>query len=78
MADVAGSVKPVLLGQLAGAKVESYIWPTSLDSSVVGFDKKSGILSLAITAHPDFDDTPVYDENQDGDPAMEVADWHSH
>ncbi len=74
----AGSVKPVPIGQLAGAKVESYVWPTSLDPSVVGFDKDSGILSLAITAHPDFDDTPLYDENQDGDPANDGADWHSH
>jgi len=78
VAGVAGSVKPVPAGQLKGAKVESYVWPTSLDPSVVGFDKESGILSLAITAHPDFDDTPLYDENQDGDPANDGADWHSH
>lgn len=74
----AGSVKPTPIGQLAGAKVESYVWPTSLDPEVVGFDKASGILSLAITAHPDFDDTPLFDENQDGDPANDGADWHSH
>ncbi len=74
----AGSVKPESIGQLAGAKVESYVWPTSLDPEVVGFDKASGILSLAITAHPDFDDTPLFDENQDGDPANDGADWHSH
>lgn len=78
VAGVAGSVKPVPIGQLKGAKVESYVWPTNLDPSVVGFDKESGILSLAITAHPDFDDTPLYDENQDGDPANDGADWHSH
>lgn len=78
VAGVAGSVKPVPIGQLTGAKVESYVWPTSLDPSVVGFDKGSGILSLAITAHPDFDDTPLYDENQDGDPANDGAGWHSH
>lgn len=78
LAGAAGSVKPVPVGQLAGAKVESYVWPTNLDPSVVGFDKDSGILSLAITAHPDFDDTPLYDEDQDGDPANDGADWHSH
>lgn len=78
VAGVAGSVKPVPIGQLTGAKVESYVWPTNLDPSVVGFDKASGILSLAITAHPDFDDTPLFDENQDGDPANDGADWHSH
>ncbi|MCG8435216.1 MAG: hypothetical protein MJA83_14415 [Gammaproteobacteria bacterium] len=78
VAGIAGSVKPVPIGQLAGAKVESYVWPTGLDPSKVGFDKGSGILALAITAHPDFDDTPLYDENQDGDPANDGADWHSH
>ncbi len=78
VAGVAGSVKPAPIGQLTGAKVESYVWPTNLDPSVVGFDKASGILSLAITAHPDFDDTPLFDENQDGDPANDGADWHSH
>ncbi len=74
----AGSVQPKPVGQLAGAKVESYVWPTSLDPAVVGFDKASGILSLVITAHPDFDDTPLFDENQDGDPANDGGDWHSH
>lgn len=78
LAGTAGSVKPKSIGQLKGAKVESYVWPTSLDPSVVGFDPKSGILALAITAHPDFDDTPLFDENGDGDPANDGADWHSH
>lgn len=78
VAGIAGSVKPVPIGQLAGSKVESYVWPTNLDPSTVGFDKDSGILALAITAHPDFDDTPLYDENHDGDPANDGADWHSH
>jgi len=78
LAGKAGSVKPTPIGQLTGAKVESYVWPTSLDPSTVGFDKESGILALAITAHPDFDDTPLFDENQDGDPANDGADWHSH
>ncbi|MEO0998444.1 MAG: hypothetical protein AAFX58_13085 [Pseudomonadota bacterium] len=78
VAGVAGSVKPTPIGQLKGAKVESYVWPTALDPSTVGFDEGSGILALAITAHPDFDDTPLYDENRDGDPANDGADWHSH
>tara|TARA_R110002096_G_scaffold104352_1_gene229962 strand:+ start:753 stop:1466 length:714 start_codon:yes stop_codon:yes gene_type:complete len=78
VAGIAGSVKPVATGQLKGAKVESYVWPTSLDPSVVDFDQGSGILSLAITAHPDFDDTPLYDEDRDGDPANDGAEWHSH
>ena len=78
LAGVAGSVKPVPIGQLKGAKVNAYVWPTNLDPSIVGFEKESGILAMAITAHPDFDDTPLYDENGDGDPANDGADWHSH
>jgi len=78
VAGVAGSVKPAATGQLAGSKVESYVWPTNLDPSTVGFEKESGILALAITAHPDFDDTPLFDENNDGDPANDGAQWHSH
>jgi hypothetical protein len=74
----AGTSKPVAIGQLKGAKVQSYVWPTNLDPARVGFDEKSGILALAVTAHPDFDDTPLYDENGDGDPANDGADWHSH
>jgi hypothetical protein len=73
-----GTVKPKETGQLLGAGVESYVWPTSLDPSVAGFDKESGILALAITAHPDFDDTPLFDENADGDLKNDGSGWHSH
>lgn len=75
---VAGSMKPVPIGQLEGAKVQAYVWPTDLDPAVVGFESGSGTLALAITAHPDFDDTPLFDEDQDGDPSNDGADWHSH
>ncbi len=78
VAGEAGSVKPKASGKLAGAKVEAYVWPTKIDPNAVGFDKGSGILALAITAHPDFDDTPLFDENNDGDPANDGAGWHSH
>ncbi|MEM7123895.1 MAG: hypothetical protein AAF563_21650 [Pseudomonadota bacterium] len=78
VAGAAGSVKPEPIGQLAGSKVGAYVWPTNLDPATVGFDPGSGILALAITAHPDFDDTPLFDENNDGDPANDGADWHSH
>ena len=74
----AGSIKPAPTGQLPGAGVAAYVWPTGLDPATVGFDAGSGILALAITAHPDFDDTPLFDENGDGDPANDGADWHSH
>ena len=52
----AGVSKPTPTGQLAGSKVFSYVWPTTIDSYEVGFEKKTGILALAVTAHPDFDD----------------------
>ena len=78
LAGTAGSIKPESIGQLTGSKVGAYVWPTNLNPSTVGFDADSGILALAITAHPDFDDTPLFDENNDGDPANDGADWHSH
>ena len=56
----AGQTRPTPGGKLAGAEVFSYVWPTSLDSSVVGFDEKQGIVALAVTSHPDFDDTPLF------------------
>ncbi len=74
----AGTKLPIANGQLAGAKVEAYVWPTRLDPATAGFAAGSGILALAITAHPDFDDTPLHDENNDGDPANDGAGWHSH
>ena len=74
----AGSSIPAPVGKLAGAPVLSYVWPTSLDPAAVGFEGKTGILALAATSHPDFDDTPLYDENDDGDLANDGAKWHSH
>ncbi len=66
----AGAAKPRKLGKFAGSNVFSYVWPTKVDPSEVGFDKGAGILALAVTIHPDFDDTPLF--NTTG------ADWHSH
>jgi len=70
VAGKAGSVKPKKTGKFAGADVFSYVWPTKIDPSEVGFEKGAGILALAVTIHPDFDDTPLF--NTTG------ADWHSH
>ena len=56
----------------------SYVWPTSLDSGSVGFEQGSGILALALTSHPDFDDTPQLDENGDGRKDNDGGLWHSH
>lgn len=74
----AGESKPAPSGQLAGSDVFSYVWPTSIDPYDVGFERQAGILALAVTAHPDFDDTPLFDENGDGDPANDGDVWHSH
>ncbi len=74
----AGSVIPTTVGKLANSSVYSYVWPTSLDSSSVGFAANQGILALAATAHPDFDDTPRFDENGDGNPGNDGNFWHSH
>ncbi len=75
---VAGAKTPKPTGKLGGSSVYSYVWPTSLDPATVGFQGKTGILALAATSHPDFDDTPLYDEDGDGDPANDGAKWHSH
>lgn len=74
----AGASKPTPTGKLAGSDVFSYVWPTTLDSYEVGFEKKAGILALAVTSHPDFDDTPLYDENGDGQTGNDGDVWHSH
>ena len=74
----AGDSKPVPTGQLAGSKVFSYVWPTSLNSGSVGFEDNAGILALAVVSHPDFDDTPLYDENADNNPTNDGDVWHSH
>ena len=74
----AGKSKPTSTGKLAGSSVFSYVWPTSLDSYEVGFEKNAGILALAVTSHPDFDDTPLYDENGDNNTKNDGNVWHSH
>jgi hypothetical protein len=74
----AGETKPTPTGQLAGSGVFSYVWPTSIDSYEVGFESKAGILALAVTSHPDFDDTPLFDENGDGSTGNDGNIWHSH
>lgn len=66
----AGAAKPEKTGKFPGSRVFSYVWPTKIDPAVVGFDKEAGTLALAVTVHPDFDDTPLF--------ATKGSDWHSH
>ena len=74
----AGESRPAPTGALAGSQVFAYVWPTTLDSATVGFEHGAGILAMVATAHPDFDDTPLYDENRDGNRGNDGDLWHSH
>ncbi len=78
VAGEADETTPEPVGDLAGAPVYSFVWVTSLDTSSVGFGAEEGILALAVTSHPDFDDTPLWDEDGDGDTGNDGALWHSH
>lgn len=78
VSEKAGTSKPTPTGKLEGSDVFSYVWPTKIDSEAVGFEKEQGILAMAITSHPDFDDTPLFDENGDGDLGNDGTVWHSH
>ncbi|WP_244618715.1 hypothetical protein [Rhizobium sp. 18065] len=51
----AGSEKPAATGKFEGSDVCADVWPASLDSGEIGFDKDQGIVALAVTFHSDFD-----------------------
>lgn len=66
----AGKDKPDATGKFEGSSVYAYVWPTSLDSGAIGFDKGQGIVALAVTFHPDFDDAANGGKNRHV--------WHPH
>jgi hypothetical protein len=66
----AGKSKPAATGKFEGSDVFAYVWPTSLNSADVGFDRDQGIVALAVTFHPDFDDGAKGKKNRDR--------WHPH
>lgn len=68
--DAAGSATPEATGTFPGAGVYAYVWPTSLNSADAGFAANQGILALAATFHPDFDDAAGGGANRDH--------WHAH
>lgn len=74
----AGKTVPAKAGQLDGAPVLGYVFPTSLKPTDVGFNQTDGIVTLALTSHPDFDDTPLWDENNDQIYNNDGVIWHPH
>ena len=74
----AGKTTPTKVGQLDGAPVLGYVFPTSLKPTDVGFNQTDGIVALALTSHPDFDDTPLWDENNDQIFDNDGVIWHPH
>lgn len=78
VAGLAGKTTPTPAGQLDGAPVLGYVLPTTLNSNDVGFGNADGIVAMALTSHPDFDDTPLWDENNDRDYTNDGLVWHSH
>lgn len=74
----AGATTPKPAGKMHGAPVLGYVFPTSLKSTDVGFSETQGIVALALTSHPDFDDTPLWDENTDNNYGNDGVIWHPH
>ncbi|MCO5221519.1 MAG: hypothetical protein M9947_08020 [Thermomicrobiales bacterium] len=74
----AGATVPDPVGQLDGAPVLGHVFPTTLSPTAVGFSEVDGILALAVTSHPDFDDTPLWDENVDGIYDNDGVVYHTH
>ena len=66
----AGKDRPDATGKFEGSSVYAYVWPTSLDSGAIGFDAAQGIVALAVTFHPDFDDAARGGKNRHV--------WHPH
>ncbi|TMM53180.1 hypothetical protein FEE95_19105 [Maribacter algarum] len=78
VAGTAGKTTPTKVGQLDGAPVLAYVFPTNLKPTDVGFNQTDGIVALALTSHPDFDDTPLWDENSDQIFDNDGIIWHPH
>ncbi len=78
VAGTAGATVPIARGQVDGAPVLGYVFPTTLKATDVGFSATDGIVALAVTSHPDFDDTPLWDENGDGNYGNDGVRWHTH
>lgn len=78
VAGMIGGTLPTPVGQLDGAPVLGYVFPTTLKPEDVGFSATEGIVALAVTSHPDFDDTPLWDENNDRQYDNDGIVFHTH
>ncbi len=65
-------------GNLVGSQVLAHVFVTDLPPAAVGFKPVDGLLALSATNHPAFDDTPLWDENQDASPDNDGGTWHAH
>ncbi len=76
----AGGLIPEANGALDGAPVLGYVFPTTLQPEDVWFNGtgENAIIALAVVSHPDFDDTPLWDENNDGNFDNDGAVYHTH
>lgn len=74
----AGKTTPTPVGEMNGAPVLGYVFPTTLKPTDVGFNQTDGIVAMALTSHPDFDDTPLWDENNDKNYVNDGIIWHPH
>ena len=74
----AGRTVPKGVGSMNGAPVLAYVFPTILKPTDVGFSATEGVVAMGLTSHPDMDDTPLWDENNDGVFDNDGVVWHPH
>lgn len=73
-----GATVPKARGSMDGAPVLAYVFPTTLPAADVGFGGTEGTVALVATSHPDFDDTPLWDENANGRLDDDGVVFHTH
>lgn len=74
----AATLHPEAAGQVHGAPVLGYVFVTNIPPAAVGFAGVEGTLVVAVTSHPDFDDTPLWDENMNRNYGDDGAAYHVH
>lgn len=65
-------------GNFDGSAVLAYVFPTDLPPDIVGSEPVEGILALVASSHPAFDDTPLWDESDDGRYSRDGGIYHAH